>query len=212
MNEINEEKITQDIKKIKDNINNLINIKNDLNDQRALYTIFYTLFIIILIMSIDFNNIVHLMLLVSFYSIINNTVGLIYSKMIQKKLKVLMAKSIELEYVENCRNEIKEYEYSKIFDKDNLSIKEKQIKELKEKYNRLKELYYSTGYNIIDLNKYKNNGTLSKKLNKNYTENEIKIIENILEEKAKVLTKKLDKSLKTNRILFIHWNHIRILV
>ena len=192
MNEINEEKITQDIKKIKDNINNLINIKNDLNDQRALYTIFYTLFIIILIMSIDFNNIVHLMLLVSFYSIINNTVGLIYSKMIQKKLKVLMAKSIELEYVENCRNEIKEYEYSKIFDKDNLSIKEKQIKELKEKYNRLKELYYSTGYNIIDLNKYKNNGTLSKKLNKNYTENEIKIIENILEEKAKVLTKKLD--------------------
>lgn len=194
MNEINEEKITQDIKKIKDNINNLINIKNDLNDQRALYTIFYTLFIIILIMSIDFNNIVHLMLLVSFYSIINNTVGLIYSKMIQKKLKVLMAKSIELEYVENCRNEIKEYEYSKIFDKDNLSIKEKQIKELKEKYNRLKELYYSTGYNIIDLNKYKNNGTLSKKLNKNYTENEIKIIENILEEKAKVLTKKLDNN------------------
>ena len=194
MNEINEEKITQDIKKIKDNINNLINIKNDLNDQRALYTMFYTLFIIILIMSIDFNNIVHLMLLVSFYSIINNTVGLIYSKMIQKKLKVLMAKSIELEYVENCRNEIKEYEYSKIFDKDNLSIKEKQIKELKEKYNRLKELYYSTGYNIIDLNKYKNNGTLSKKLNKNYTENEIKIIENILEEKAKVLTKKLDNN------------------
>lgn len=194
MNEINEEKITQDIKKIKDNINNLINIKNDLNDQRALYTIFYTLFIIILIMSIDFNNIVHLMLLVSFYSIINNTVGLIYSKMIQKKLKMLMAKSIELEYVENCRNEIKEYEYSKIFDKDNLSIKEKQIKELKEKYNRLKELYYSTGYNMIDLNKYKNNGTLSKKLNKNYTENEIKIIENILEEKAKVLTKKLDNN------------------
>ena len=194
MNEINEEKITQDINNIRDNINNLINIKNDLNDQRALYTIFYTLFIIILIMSIDFNNIVHLMLLVSFYSIINNTVGLIYSKMIQKKLKVLMAKSIELEYVENCRNEIKEYEYSKIFDKDNLSIKEKQIKELKEKYNRLKELYYSTGYNIIDLNKYKNNGALSKKLNKNYTENEIKIIENILEEKAKVLTKKLDNN------------------
>ncbi len=194
MNEINEEKITQDVKKIKDNINNLINIKNDLNDQRALYTIFYTLFIIILIMSIDFNNIVHLMLLVSFYSIINNTVGLIYSKMIQKKLKMLMAKSIELEYVENCRNEIKEYEYSKIFDKDNLSIKEKQIKELKEKYNRLKELYYSTGYNMIDLNKYKNNGTLSKKLNKDYTENEIKIIENILEEKAKVLTKKLDNN------------------
>ena len=194
MNEINEEKITQDINNIRDNINNLINIKNDLNDQRALYTIFYTLFIIILIMSIDFNNIVHLMLLVSFYSIINNTVGLIYSKMIQNKLKTLMAKSIELEYVENCRNEIKEYEYSKIFDKDNLSIKEKQIKELKEKYNRLKELYYSTGYNIIDLNKYKNNGALSKKLNKNYTENEIKIIENILEEKAKVLTKKLDNN------------------
>ena len=145
-------------------------------------------------MSIDFNNIVHLMLLVSFYSIINNTVGLIYSKMIQNKLKTLMAKSIELEYVENCRNEIKEYEYSKIFDKDNLSIKEKQIKELKEKYNRLKELYYSTGYNMIDLNKYKNNGTLSKKLNKDYTENEIKIIENILEEKAKVLTKKLDNN------------------
>lgn len=194
MNEINEEKITQDINNIRDNINNLINIKNDLNDQRALYTIFYTLFIIILIMSIDFNNIVHLMLLVSFYSIINNTVGLIYSKMIQNKLKTLMAKSIELEYVENCRNEIKEYEYSKIFDKDNLSIKEKQIKELKEKYNRLKELYYSTGYNMIDLNKYKNNGTLSKKLNKDYTENEIKIIENILEEKAKVLTKKLDNN------------------
>ncbi len=194
MNEINEEKITQDIKKIKDNINNLINIKNDLNDQRALYTIFYTLFIIILIMSIDFNNIVHLMLLISFYSIINNTVGLIYSKMIQKKLKMLMAKSIELEYVENCRNEIKEYEYSKTFDKENLSIKEEQIKELKEKYNRLKELYYSTGYNMLDLNKYKNNGTLSKKLNKNYTENEIKIIENILEEKGKVLTKKLDNN------------------
>lgn len=194
MNEINEEKITQDINNIRDNINNLINIKNDLNDQRALYTIFYTLFIIILIMSIDFNNIVHLMLLVSFYSIINNTVGLIYSKMIQKKLKMLMAKSIELEYVENCRNEIKEYEYSKTFDKDNLSIKEKQIKELKEKYNRLKELYYSTGYNMLDLNKYKNNGTLSKKLNKDYTENEIKIIENILEEKAKVLTKKLDNN------------------
>lgn len=194
MNEINEEKITQDINNIRDNINNLINIKNDLNDQRALYTIFYTLFIIILIMSIDLNNIVHLMLLVSFYSIINNTVGLIYSKMIEKKLKMLMAKSIELEYVENCRNEIKEYEYSKIFDKDNLSIKEKQIKELKEKYNRLKELYYSTGYNMIDLNKYKNNGTLSKKLNKDYTENEIKIIENILEEKAKVLTKKLDNN------------------
>ncbi len=194
MNEINEEKITQDINNIRDNINNLINIKNDLNDQRALYTIFYTLFIIILIMSIDFNNIVHLMLLVSFYSIINNTVGLIYSKMIQKKLKMLMAKSIELEYVENCRNEIKEYEYSKIFEKDNLSIKEKQIKELKEKYNRLKELYYSTGYNMIDLNKYKNNGTLSKKLNKDYTENEIKIIENILEEKTNVLTKKLDNN------------------
>ena len=194
MNEINEEKITQDINNIKENINNLINIKNDLNDQRALYTIFYTLFIIILIMSIDFNNIVHLILLVSFYSIINNTVGLIYGKMIQKKLKMLMAKSIELEYVENCRNEIKEYEYSKIFEKDNLSIKEKQIKELKEKYNRLKELYYSTGYNMIDLNKYKNNGTLSKKLNKDYTENEIKIIENILEEKAKVLTKKLDNN------------------
>ena len=194
MNEINEEKITQDINNIRDNINNLINIKNDLNDQRALYTIFYTLFIIILIMSIDFNNIVHLMLLVSFYSIINNTVGLIYSKMIQKKLKMLMAKSIELEYVENCRNEIKEYEYSKIFEKDNLSIKEKQIKELKEKYNRLKELYYSTGYNMLDLNKYKNNGTLSKKLNKDYTENEIKIIENILEEKANVLTKKLDNN------------------
>ena len=194
MNEINEEKITQDIKKIKENINNLINIKNDLNDQRALYTIFYTLFIIILIMSIDFNNIVHLILLVSFYSIINNTVGLIYGKMIQKKLKMLMAKSIELEYVENCRNEIKEYEYSKIFEKDNLSIKEKQIKELKEKYNRLKELYYSTGYNMLDLYKYKNNGTLSKKLNKDYTENEIKIIENILEEKAKVLTKKLDNN------------------
>ena len=194
MNEINEEKITQDINNIKENINNLINIKNDLNDQRALYTIFYTLFIIILIMSIDFNNIVHLILLVSFYSIINNTVGLIYGKMIQKKLKMLMAKSIELEYVENCRNEIKEYEYSKIFEKDNLSIKEKQIKELKEKYNRLKELYYSTGYNILDLYKYKNNGTLSKKLNKDYTENEIKIIENILEEKAKVLTKKLDNN------------------
>ena len=194
MNEINEEKITQDINNIRDNINNLINIKNDLNDQRALYTIFYTLFIIILIMSIDFNNIVHLMLLVSFYSIINNTVGLIYNKMIQKKLKTLMAKSIELEYVENCRNEIKEYEYSKIFEKDNLSIKEKQIKELKEKYNRLKELYYSTGYNMIDLNKYKNNGTLSKKLNKDYTENEIKIIENILEEKTNVLTKKLDNN------------------
>lgn len=194
MNEINEEKITQDINNIRDNINNLINIKNDLNDQRALYTIFYTLFIIILIMSIDFNNIVHLMLLVSFYSIINNTVGLIYNKMIQKKLKTLMAKSIELEYVENCRNEIKEYEYSKIFEKDNLSIKEKQIKELKEKYNRLKELYYSTGYNMIDLNKYKNNGTLSKKLNKDYTENEIKIIENILEEKTNVLTKKLENN------------------
>ena len=42
--------------------------------------------------------------------------------MIQKKLKMLMAKSIELEYVENCRNEINEYEYSKIFEKDNLSI------------------------------------------------------------------------------------------
>ena len=47
---------------------------------------------------------------------------------------------------------------------------------------------------MIDLNKYKNNGTLSKKLNKDYTENEIKIIENILEEKAKVLTKKLDNN------------------
>lgn len=194
MNEINEEKITQDIKKIKENINNLINIKNDLNNQSTLYTIIYSIFILILIISTKFNSVVHLILLLSFYSIINNTVGLIYSKMIQKKLKMLMAKSIELEYVENCRNEIKEYEYSKIFEKDNLSIKEKQIKELKEKYNRLKELYYSTGYNMIDLYKYKNNGTLSKKLNKDYTENEIKIIENILEEKAKVLTKKLDNN------------------
>ena len=65
---------------------------------------------------------------------------------------------------------------------------------MKIKYNRLKELYYSTGYNMLDLYKYKNNGTLSKKLNKDYTENEIKIIENILEEKAKVLTKKLDNN------------------
>lgn len=194
MNEINEEKITQDIKKIKENINNLINIKNDLNNQSTLYTIIYSIFILILIISTKFNSVVHLILLLSFYLIINNTVGLIYSKMIQKKLKMLMAKSIELEYVENCRIEIKEYEYSKIFEKDNLSIKEKQIKELKEKYNRLKELYYSTGYNMIDLYKYKNNGTLSKKLNKDYTENEIKIIENILEEKAKVLTKKLDNN------------------
>lgn len=194
MNEINEEKITQDIKKIKENINNLINIKNDLNNQSTLYTIIYSIFILILIISTKFNSVVHLILLLSFYLIINNTVGLIYSKMIQKKLKMLMAKSIELEYVENCRNEIKEYEYSKIFEKDNLSIKEKQIKELKEKYNRLKELYYSTGYNMLDLYKYKNNGTLSKKLNKDYTENEIKIIENILEEKAKVLTKKLDNN------------------
>lgn len=194
MNEITEEKITQDIKKIKENINNLINIKNDLNNQSTLYTIIYSIFILILIISTKFNSVVHLILLLSFYLIINNTVGLIYSKMIQKKLKMLMAKSIELEYVENCRNEIKEYEYSKIFEKDNLSIKEKQIKELKEKYNRLKELYYSTGYNMLDLYKYKNNGTLSKKLNKDYTENEIKIIENILEEKAKVLTKKLDNN------------------
>ena len=194
MNEINEEKITQDIKKIKENINNLINIKNDLNNQSTLYTIIYSIFILILIISTKFNSVVHLILLLSFYLIINNTVGLIYSKMIQKKLKMLMAKSIELEYVENCRNEIKEYEYSKIFEKDNLSIKEKQIKELKKKYNRLKELYYSTGYNMLDLYKYKNNGTLSKKLNKDYTENEIKIIENILEEKAKVLTKKLDNN------------------
>lgn len=194
MNEINEEKITQDINNIKENINNLINIKNDLNNQSTLYTIIYSIFILILIISTKFNSVVHLILLLSFYSIINNTVRLIYSKMIQKKLKMLMAKSIELEYVENCRNEIKEYEYSKIFEKDNLSIKEKQIKELKEKYNRLKELYYSTGYNMLDLYKYKNNGTLSKKLNKDYTENEIKIIENILEEKAKVLTKKLDNN------------------
>lgn len=75
-----------------------------------------------------------------------------------------------------------------------LAFKKCLSPELKEKYNRLKELYYSTGYNMLDLYKYKNNGTLSKKLNKDYTENEIKIIENILEEKAKVLTKKLDNN------------------
>lgn len=194
MDAINEEKITQDINNIRADIEKLINARDELNEQRDKYVIIYAMFMIILIMSTTFNSIIHILLLVAFFSMTKDIVGLIYSKMIQKKLKTLMAKSIELEYVENCRNEIKEYEYSKIFDKDNLSIKEKQIKELKEKYNRLKELYYSTGYNMIDLNKYKNNGTLSKKLNKTYTKNEIKIIENILEEKAKVLTKKLDNN------------------
>lgn len=194
MNEINEEKITQDINQIKDDIKNLINRKDDLNTQRTTYTIIYAMFMLILVATINFNSIIHMMLLVAFFSIIKNTVGLIYRKMIQKELKMLMAKSIELEYVENCRNEIKEYEYSKTFDKDSLSIKEKQIKELKEKYNRLKELYYSTGYNMVDLNKHKNNGTLSKKLNENYTENEIKIIENILEEKTNVLMKKIENN------------------
>lgn len=194
MNEINEEKITQDINNIRADIEKLINARDELNEQRDKYVIIYAMFMIILIMSTTFNSIIHILLLVAFFSMTKDIVWLIYNKMIQKKLKTLMAKSIELEYVENCRNEIKEYEYSKTFEKDNLSIKEKQIKELKEKYNRLKELYYSTGYNMIDLNKYKNNGTLSKKLYKDYTENEIKIIENILEEKTNVLTKKLENN------------------
>ena len=197
MNEVNEEKISQDIRKIRADIEKLINARDELNEQRDKYVIIYAMFMLMLVATINFNSIIHMLLLVTIFSITKDIVGIIYSKMIQKKLKMLMAKSTELEYVEKCRNEIKEYEYSKTFDKDNLSIKEKQIKELKElkeKYNRLKELYYSTGYNMEDLNKYKNNGTLSKKLNKNYTENEIKLIENILEEKGKVLTKKLDNN------------------
>lgn len=116
MNEINEEKITQDINNIRADIEKLINARDELNEQRDKYVIIYAMFMIILIMSTTFNSIIHILLLGAFFSMTKDIVGLIYSKMIQKKL------------------------------------------------------------------------------NKDYTENEIRIIENILEEKAKVLTKKLDNN------------------
>jgi len=99
-------------------------------------------------------------------------------ELLEKRLEEEKNKLNSIKKINN--NEIKEEFYvEKIFDKKVLEQLKKEI-----------QLYYTCAYNENKFNKYYQNNQLQEKLENKYTDDEIELIEEYLEEKSKQLTKK----------------------